>query len=160
MLTLILPSVVSIFSIAISYYLGQKSKDREYSKNNLTERYERAYVPITKLLIEDLPKSPTFIHDRKSALKYSEIIIENIHYYDLKTWKRYPAYYYSYIEFMGIVKIRPNLQPQFPYINEHFINLILSILQEGSEISKELSKPDICSYLYDHIYCSCMPAKG
>lgn len=112
------------------------------------------------MLIEDLLKSPTFIHDRKSALKYSEIIIENIHYYDLKTWKRYPAYYHSYIEFMGFVKINPDLQDQSEFLQSHFIELILSILQEGSEISKELATPNICSYLYDHIYHSCMPAKG
>ncbi len=160
LLTLILPSVVSIISIAISYYLGLKAKDREYYKNNLSERYEKAYVPITRLLIEDLQNCPIFIRDRNTALKYSEIIINNINHYELETWKIYPAYYDSYMEFMGIVKINPDLQPQFPYINEYFINLILSILQEGSEISKELSKPDICSYLYNHIYRSCMPPKG
>lgn len=159
-LIIIIQSIVSLLSIAGSYYFGIKTQEKKDIKNNLKNRYEQAYVPVIKLLIIDLPNSPNFITNRNVADEYCNIIINNIYQYEELTWDSCYPFYNSYLEYMGYKEIHPDLQSRIPYININFINVIKPILQEGSKISKRLSEPDISTYLLHHIEQSCMPPKG
>ena len=156
----IINTLLPIISIFISNYLGRNSQKLKYNNENKMDRYDIAYIPLLNRLIIDLPNSPKFIVDETSAIYYAEIIINNLHHYEEKTWQNFYLFYNSYLEYIGHTPVNPELQPQAPYINEHFILLILSILKEGSKLSQELSLPDISAFLYNQIQISCEPAKG
>nr|DAT41051.1 MAG TPA: hypothetical protein [Caudoviricetes sp.] len=156
----IINTLLPIISIFISNYLGRQSQKIKYQNENKMDRYDIAYIPLLNRLIIDLPNSPNFILDDISAIYYADIILNNLHYYEEKTWQNFYPFYYAYLEYIRHTPINPELQPQAPYINETFIPLILSILKEGSKLSQELSLPDISTFLYNQIQISRKPAVG
>ena len=156
----ILSYIIPVVTIIISNYLGRRSQEITTNKENKMQRYDIAYIPILNRLIIDLPNSPNFIVSENSAIFYTEIILNNLHYYENETWANFQPFYNSYLEYIGHIKVNPDAQAQSPYINIFFRDLIMSILKEGSELSRELSLPDISAFLYSQIQQDCKPAKG
>ena len=143
--------IVSILSIFISYYLGQKSIRKDLLKKTIRYRYMEVYVPYIQFLAKESPFLAYPITNTDIAIKVNKMTLENIQYLGVKSSELAIKYYESLLDYLEYSDGNPDYPNAEKEINAIFLQMTQEILLEASLLSKELHLVDLGQYFYNEI---------
>lgn len=143
--------IVSILSIFISYYLGQKSIRKDLLKKTIRYRYMEVYVPYIQLIAKELPFLEYPITDTNLALKISQMTLGNIQFLGDKSSRQAIKFYESLLNYLEYSDGNSDYPDAEKEINLIFLQMTQEILLEASDLSKELHLVDLGQYFYNEI---------
>lgn len=134
-----IPALISVISIFISFFLGQRSKAKSIKQEALKDRYNHFYVPYMKLLMNNwYGHIASGLLPREEKDQFYILVTENIHYLG----KRSSAYLMSYIEGYTASNFDEDKHQHFEGGREKFTpifnKMTLLILKEAKGIARKL----------------------
>ncbi|GEN87204.1 hypothetical protein [Oceanobacillus sojae] len=148
----LIATIVSIFSIYYSNYLGRKANFSEYKLNLEKDRYNNFYLPIIKHLYsfdsEHLKFNVTTLGNLTGDLNYLEKHIRsNFEYISPEV----ALLYTKYQPLAGRLFINNELE-LVDEVDALFKKIIRQVLIEASELSETLEVPNLAQQLLKNLY--------
>lgn len=147
----VITPLVSIISIFVSHYLGTKKTDKSLELEALQKRYDTVYVPYIQMLARAAPLLPYPINNPDVAMTINSITLENIEYLGKESSSLALDFYLAMLDFFEYYNGNKEFPEAKDKINAIFHKMTLAILQEASQLSKELKLADISQVFYNEI---------
>lgn len=161
--SIVISSTISVVSIFISNFLGQKATDRKFQLQNMEKSYKEYYVPLMKFLISTNKKNLTYYwliaswYNAPNGIKITSdpirtLLGDNLELLPSKVVELIPEYSVATSGaqmFFGDGEYRENYRQSLIKASELFDEIIQTSLKEAKSISQKLGYPDIATTILE-----------
>lgn len=152
-ITGISPSVAVVLAASLSPWISNKNEKRRSKHEALKERYDKLYLPFIYEIIKFNVDYTELVLSSGIRQQFLDILLPNIKYMDKESFAFISDLYTTHIDLISYEKLSYEDKQTLSNVNQKNIEVYSqmftitskSILREASEISKELSMPDIAS---------------
>lgn len=157
--SIVISSTISVVSIFISNFLGQKATDRKFQLQNMEKSYKEFYVPLMKFLISANKENLTYYwliaswYNAPNGIKRTNdpirtLLGDNLELLPPEVVKLIPEYSVATSGaqmFFGDGEYRENYRHNLVTASELFDEIIQTSLKEAKTISQKIGYPDIAT---------------
>ena len=152
----IIPAIVSVVSVGLTYFFGRKSAITDFKTAVLKKRYETAYVPYVKILyyalmLDGIGRNAKF----ETCEKCFNLLSKNLQYWDSETLRLYPVFYKVFLDMTEREKTSSDTLAITEEFQKAFNEITLSVLTGTQTIAQKLYMPPLGESLIENYRRTC-----